>query len=151
MELKTITEKDLEFVRGLRNFYRQWFFNNEIVTPEAQLDWYKNHQTNYLGFYIIWDNDRIGTLSVRDCQFNPDWPIDNPDGKLIEIGNLMIDPNLARQGVMAIAVTQLMEKSYNYIAFVKDNNYKSANLFRKLGFKETSYGNTIIFTKGKTF
>lgn len=151
MELKVITEKDLEFVRNLRNSYRQWFFNNEIVTPEAQLDWYNNHQTNYLGFYIIWDSERIGTLSVRDCPFNPDWPIDCPDGKLIEIGNLMIDPNLARQGVMAMAITQLMEKSCNYIAFVKNNNYKSANLFRKLGFKEILYDNAIIFTKEKTF
>lgn len=127
LQLKLITENDLEFVRQLRNANRKWFFDSQEISPEQQKKWFKSLYSGDLRFrfYIIWlDDQRAGTVSRKYLKQD-----------VTEIGNLMLIPEAQGKGIMTDVIRKLrVRDNHFYIAFVKPSNKKSLAVFERAGF-----------------
>ena len=63
----------------------------------------------------------------------------------IEIGNLMIKPVYARQGIISRCVEMVMQPTNHYVALVLKHNTKSCDLFKKMGFQIFELPDLFVF------
>ena len=126
MKLKPITEKDLDFARKLRNDNREYFFNQEIIRPLAQLNWFMGILgTLDYWFYIIWDKKRVGTISYK-----------LKDG-IGEVGNVVIDKKYRKKGYLKLAFEELLKLHKEKMCLkVIPTNINAILAYEALGFKE---------------
>ena len=141
VHLEPFCREDLEFVRGLRNGFRQYFFDTASIDPWQQEEWYKKYLlSDCLMWTVWWFNRKVGTISLT-CLPNS-WVI--TDGSMnsrvridsYEIGNLMLLPEYQGKGIMLESMRQLtaMNPLAVYMAQVKPDNAASLRLFKSAGF-----------------
>ncbi len=136
MRLRPLAEADLETIRALRNFERQWFFDSRTVTADAQRRWFASLRTAPVEFFVIEVDDLVvGTISVTMAG----------DGR--EIGNLLLDRAYRGRGLMQRAVAQLTASPARYFARVKAGNTASERVFRAAGFAERATPAETLFEK----
>ena len=124
VHLEPLGPDDLEFVRCLRNHYREWFFDKRRIAPWEQDKWYYNYLKSTCLFWIIYYEDRpVGTISKAKRSDNV-W----------EVGNLMLLPMYQGKGIMQEAMKQVMLPGCFYVAYVRPNNAASLRLFKAAGF-----------------
>jgi len=125
IEIRRLTQDDLEFVRMLRNANRQWFLHCEPITPEAHRRWYREIQADeQVTFYLLWiDNRRAGTFSLIDR------------GDVVVVGNLLLARPYRGTGLMTAALRQMIEPNRTYLAEIKPDNDRSLAVFARLGFR----------------
>jgi ribosomal protein S18 acetylase RimI-like enzyme len=123
IELMVISDKDLEWVRQLRNRNCRYFFHNEKVSPEEQKKWYKN-LTGYF-FVILKHGQRIGTVSVRY----------NETLKCNEIGNFLLDTKYRSVGIGKKVYEQLKKHFGNkFFLQVRYDNTDAVRIYKAMGF-----------------
>jgi RimJ/RimL family protein N-acetyltransferase len=138
MILKPLSEKDLEWLRMLRNISRKWFFDSSIISIKAQIDWFHNLPST-ISPYVIWHKrERIGFFSIRAFGANS-----------YEIGNLMIDPKFRGKSFMTKALDLYLDReaplAADFVAFVKPDNIGSKRTFEKLGFSQRQLNDSTVF------
>ena len=125
VEIRRLTEDDLEFVRVLRNANRRWFLHSEPVSPEAHHRWFREIEADeQVTFYMLWiDGRRGGTFSLTDR------------GDVIAVGNLLLARVYRGTGLMTAALRQMIEPNRTYLAEIKPDNDRSLSVFTRLGFR----------------
>ena len=128
VRLDTIRPDDLEFLRQLRNAERQWFFDQNEVTPEAQAAWYRGLAANPNNhWYMVRVGDRrAGCFSIKV----------GDEGRAY-VGSILLAPEFRGQGVMTRAMAAAMEQLGNHLRYyteVLHDNDPSIGLFKRLGF-----------------
>lgn len=126
VHLEPFSREDLEFVRGLRNGFRQYFFDTKPIDPWQQEEWYKKYLLSDCLMWIVWwYNRRVGVISITATLPNT-----------YEIGNLMLLPEYQGKGIMLEAMRQLtaMNPKVFYVAYVKPGNSASLRCFKNAGF-----------------
>lgn len=119
--LREITEEDLPWALQLRNKNKEFFFDNQIISQEAQQAWFRALNTP---FYIIeYNGEKAGTIGLKKI-----------DGKL-EFRNVIIDEPYRKMGILKYAIAFIEEK-YNeplYLNVLIDN-VDAMEAYKKLGF-----------------
>ena len=128
VRLDTIGPEDLEFLRQLRNAERQWFFDQNEVTPEAQAAWHRGLAANPNNhWYLVRVGDRpAGCFSIKVGE----------DGRAY-VGSILLAKEFRGQGVMTTAMTAAMDQLGSHLRYyteVLSENDPSLNLFKRLGF-----------------
>ena len=128
VRLDTIGPEDLEFLRQLRNAERQWFFDQNEVTPEAQAAWHRSLSAspNNHWFMVRVGDRRAGCFSIKV----------GDDGRAY-VGSILLAPQFRGQGVMTTAMAAAMDQlggELRYYTEVLAENDPSLNLFKRLGF-----------------
>jgi RimJ/RimL family protein N-acetyltransferase len=124
MRLRPVEERDLEVVRELRNRNRDWFFQDDEITPEQHAAWFASLASRRQRFYVIEQGDRVvGTISVTERN----------EGN--EVGNLVLAEEFRGSGLMTRAVENVLREPGRYFARVKPDNEASLAVFRRAGFR----------------
>jgi len=126
--LKPLSTEHLEFVRCLRNHYREWFFDKRRIGPWDQQEWYFKYLKSNCLFWVIYYEDRpVGTISRSKC---------TDFLNVFELGNLMLLPPYQGRGIMQEALRQVtaMNTKAFYVAYVKSDNSASLRLFKQADF-----------------
>jgi diamine N-acetyltransferase len=135
--LRPLAEHDIEPLRVLRNKpdNRKWFVYNEIIPPEAQVNWFKEYLSKHddIVFVIAKNdtpNDFMGTISLYNITQNQ-----------AEFGRFLIDSESAEnrgyaceavKAVVAFAFESLrLQKVYLYVF---KTNGKAIHVYKKAGF-----------------
>lgn len=139
--LERLESKDIELLRKLRNGNRHAFFDVRHISPEDQKVWWTRYQHEWpstVEFYSICFNScvTVGFLSVRHLKTitmgHPPYVI-----QIKEIGNLLLQLRYRGRGIMHEAITEvrrLHDPLTFWVAFVKDDNTPSLNLFARQEF-----------------
>jgi RimJ/RimL family protein N-acetyltransferase len=123
MHLRPLEERDLEFVRELRNRNREWFFDDQEITADAQRRWFDSLKDRPIRFYVIEEEAiAVGTVSLKDT----------PEG--LEVGNFLLDDRYRGRDLMRQAVEQLTATPGRYVSHVKAGNERSLRVLQKTGF-----------------
>jgi len=125
IEIRSLTEDDLEFIRVLRNANRQWFLNSEPISSAAHRRWYRKIASDRnVVFYVLWiAGRRAGTFSLTNR------------GDVVVVGNLLLARPYQGTGLMTAALRQMIEPNRTYRAEIKPDNGRSVSLFARLGFR----------------
>jgi RimJ/RimL family protein N-acetyltransferase len=135
VHLEPFCHEDLEFMRGLRNAHRKWFFNTKPVDPWQQEEWYLQYLASNVLFWTVWDNStKVGIISrkpVLSVYLSGDGMT-----TVYELGNLMLLPAWQGRGIMqeAMRLITIMSPYSFYIAHVKSDNAASLRCFKNAGF-----------------
>lgn len=122
MQLREITEQDLEKVRVLRNENREWFFNSAYLTAEQQQNWYRTKPDTFRLYVIEEDGEIVGTIGLKEFQDE------------IEVGNLTMAESYRGKGLMKKAIQQLTADGRQYFANILPHNANSLRVFERAGF-----------------
>lgn len=136
IELRPFMEDDSEKYRILRNSdeNRRWFFNNALISVDAQRRWYNAYIQNprEAMFSIYLNGMFIGANALYD--------IDRADGKA-EYGRLIVDRSyvgygygrLATQAAMHIAKAQMGLRTV--VLHVMPKNIPAIRTYERAGFR----------------
>lgn len=137
--LKEIEYNDLENLRLLRNEYRQYFINQDLISSEQQRKWYEKYlKTNDIVFSVFFEEEWSGCVSLYNKQ---------DDNSFVEFGRFMLK-NKTHKGLgkyvanlaCQYAFAQLNVQSIILEVFV--DNLKAINVYKKVGFKESAIKST---------
>lgn len=128
VQLDDIRPDDLEFLRGLRNAERRWFFDAAEVTPDAQSAWHAglSRKPHHLWYMVRVDGAPAGCFSIRR----------NGDHEA-EVGSILLADTFRGQGVMTQAMGMAIDRlgpGVRCFAEVLPDNDNSLHLFERLGF-----------------
>jgi RimJ/RimL family protein N-acetyltransferase len=131
VRLDTIRPDDLEFLRQLRNQERRWFFDQTMISPEAQRAWHDGlGRDPHNHWYMVRVDDRpAGCFSIKVG-----------DDSRAEVRCILLAPEFRGRGVMTRAIRSAMDElgsHLRYFAEVLTNNDASLGLFKRLGFTST--------------
>lgn len=140
--LNSISRKDIEFCRKLKNANRRVFFFMDIITKKQQAKWY----CDYIGKpdecmlvivkRVLFYNIKIGCIGYRRKE------------DMIDLYNIMIRPMFSGKGYMADAiglVVKLTRAEYPCMPvglFVKRDNYSGYVWYLKNGFVKRGESDT---------
>lgn len=126
LELKPITQDDIEFARVMRNLNRDSFIDSREVSPEQQEVWFAAlQQKPHIDFRIVWlEGVRVGTMSVTT----------HPDGSR-EIGNGTVHDDYRGRGIATAAETALSDPNVRCWGTYFDDNPAAAIVMRRSGFE----------------
>jgi len=139
IQLRGITEDDLEFARQIRNANRDMFFYSKEITEEDQKRWWKTYLSTpreKYTLYIIWLGDkRIGTTSLSKI----------PDG--YEFGNNIILDEYRGCGYFREVFQEIMRivGDATLVAYVLHTNSHMKNVYRKFSLFEYSTPDYVEF------
>lgn len=135
--LRTIEERDIDYLRNLRNENRRFFLYSQEITKQDQQQWYEKYKKNpndYMFVLCKIDNDQqvFGTVAFYD--------IDNAR-KQCEFGRIMIDhKRLAIHGmgqVLATTIKQIARDEFDIRIMrleVFEDNIPAIKTYLKSGF-----------------
>jgi len=74
IELRRLTQNDIELVRQMRNkdHIRNRMFYDRYITPEEQLQWFRsinNHRNYYFLIVVQKNNEKIGLINGKNIDF----------------------------------------------------------------------------------
>jgi len=135
--LKPIEEKEIEFIRKLRNKpeNRRNFFSQNYITKEKQKNWYKDYlkaKDNLMFIIYSLKQEQIGCLSLYD--------IDSKKKKA-QLGRLIIQENYRRKGHAEKAISLVKKYAFEELNLeqlflsVFEKNNPAFTLYKKLGFQ----------------
>ncbi|MDB5384768.1 MAG: Acetyltransferase domain [Planctomycetaceae bacterium] len=126
LELRGITQDDIEFARIMRNENRNSFVDNREVSPAEQAEWFAGLADKpHVDFRIIWlDGIRIGTMSVTK----------HTDGSL-EIGNGTVLDEYRGRGIATAAESMLADPRVRCWGTFFEDNPAAAVVMRRAGFE----------------
>ncbi len=132
IELRPIEANDIESLRLLRNKHRNCFIYSDIITSEAQQNWF----TNYLSkpddyvFSVFLRDKWIGSVSIYNIEKNQ-----------AEFGRLLIDSETGEKGLgvsVTICVCKLAFSKMNVsriVLQVYEDNISAYKTYIRAGFK----------------
>lgn len=137
--LKPLVEENIEDLRLLRNREKKYFYSQEDISYESQLQWFANYQKkeNDIMFSIFKKdspNNYIGSIALYDI---------NKIDKNAEFGRIVIDKKKCTdKGIGAEAIKALINFAFfsldleTIIATAKLDNSKAIKVYKKIGFIE---------------
>ena len=142
VDLVALAERQLPLVIAWRNdpAIRQHFFNRRVFTAAAQLDWFARYALDPTAFCFAirlkGGGRTIGMIAISKI----DWPAHTGEFGRFVIGDpLSRGRNYGREAarlVLDFAKSQLGLRSVSLVVF--PDNAVALNLYRRLGFVETS-------------
>jgi len=134
--LREVTEQDYELMLAWRNdkeislgFYSQ--AEGKTISWEEHLNWIESRNKDWRTFIIIYENRRIGVLTIGQL-----------DHWCPEIGYYIGEKSLWGKGIVKAAIRLGLEhikkngKEYAHTT-VKDDNIRSNRVLKSLGFEQT--------------
>ncbi|MGL5574108.1 MAG: GNAT family N-acetyltransferase [Sarcina sp.] len=138
--LRSVQEEDINFLLELRNDLevRKNSFNEEILTLEKHLKWFKNRDLEQNKYYLLTDGIyKIGSVYL----------LKGEQGNEI---SYMIHKDFRGMGYGKLIINMIEnEIDGELIAKVKKENYISNKIFEKLGYSKLSEKNLNIYIKVK--
>lgn len=142
--LRTVEKRDLYLLRLWKNNNRNYFFYRDIISPEQQLEWFKNYlkrSEDYI-LIIVFKRRLIGCLGFRLLENNE-----------IDIYNVILGKKeFGGMGIMSKSLKLLC--SYIIDNFHKDislkvllNNYEAIKWYKKNNFVELYTKDNYTFMK----
>lgn len=149
IRLRLLEEKDLELTRSWRNqeHIRRWFFNQDLITPDQQQNWYAGYKDRDDDFiFIIEDkslqNDPVGQISI----YHIDWA-----SLRGEYGRLMIgDPRGHGKGLAKEATRLVLQLASNVLRLqeiyleVFADNQSAISVYQACQFKVVGQKENIV-------
>ena len=136
-----LTQGDLEYVRLLRNRFKEAFVYQKDITKEQQEEWFKKYSQQERKDYTIFvlklkeDNQSIGMTSFLKV------------GDTFELGNNIIDTPFQGRGYFS-EVYRLMKKEVGnekIFATILPGNEHMIKVYEKLGFKHQGQKESLIY------
>jgi hypothetical protein len=132
ISLITINRDNIELLRLWKNYHRQFFFYNKIITKEEQIKWYEKFKKRDLDYIFIVEylDEKIGCMGAR--------LIDNT----FDIYNIILgEKKYEKKGLMSksfnLMISFLMD-SFDYDITIKAllSNNNAINWYKKHCFLE---------------
>lgn len=138
INLRLITENDIEWLRQLRNRYAGDFFTKDQITPQQQRAWYQKYSENVNDkMFIIQlkDSTPVGTIALYNI---------NIADRSAELGRTVLLAEHRGQGYMEEAIKILKVHAFENMRLwhirlsVYLDNASAISLYHKCGFESTS-------------
>ena len=145
VSLIPVTEEDLEYIRELRNKFKESFVYNRDISPEQQQIWWKKYcerPRDEYTFYVLRSKtgERMGTTSLTKVKEN-----------VYEFGNNILDDQFQGKGYFREVYQQALRilGDNTLMATVLPGNKHMQDVYRKFRLEETTDGETVIFSNRK--
>ncbi len=133
LTVTSLQRDDLEFLRSLRNLYREHFFNSAWISPAQQYSWF-SLLTPDQKYYIIKDDGiPVGAFSI--VPINRKLPVPWSPKPTLYINALMVTPECRGKSFIQ-AVHQVLDDEHSYVGYVKTDNEPSLRACLKMGFHD---------------
>jgi RimJ/RimL family protein N-acetyltransferase len=156
MKLKTryLKIEDLEWLRQLRNRYREAFFKTGEITPDQQWIWFSTRPWTD-EHYVIMADKPIGYFAFVSP--NPELPVFQTApgrGRIRYLNSLLVVPEWHGKGVMTSMVKPLISEAMSYVGYVREGNAASLRTCIKIGlegrgiYEHPVYGRLHVLWRG---
>lgn len=138
IDLRLITEKDIELLRVWRNSHSRDFFTKDYLSPQQQRAWYNKYAENSMDkMFIVQlkDSTPIGTIALYNI---------NIADRTADLGRTLLLEDYRGQGYMEEAIKLLVNiafdsmRLWNIRLSVYLDNAAAISLYHKAGFQSSS-------------
>lgn len=138
VDLRLISEGDLELLRMWRNEYANDFFTKDTITPQQQRAWYSKYSENVTDrMFIVQrkDGTPVGTVALYNI---------NIADRTSELGRTLLLAEYRNLGYMEEAIKLLVDHAFAKMRLWKVrlnvylDNAAAISLYHKCGFESTS-------------
>jgi RimJ/RimL family protein N-acetyltransferase len=136
IKLRLITKDDIEWLRTIRNQYRDHFFTHDVITPEQQRRWYQAYADStgrdYMYIIELPDGTKIGTIALYNI---------NMSDRTADLGRILLREEYWNHGIMEKAINMVLNLAFNSMRLFKVriatflDNAGAIALYHKCGFK----------------
>ena len=137
VDLRLISEGDLDLMRSWRNKYSDNFFTKDTITPQQQRAWYTKYSENVTDrMFIVQlkDSTPIGEVALYNISIAD---------RTAELGRTLLIPDYRGHGYMEEAVKLLVKHALEVMRIWKIrlnvylDNAAAISLYHKCGFEST--------------